>query len=533
MIGIMALLRWLATMALLIAVLQSANAAEVALRMRGGTFEVRGDLKSYNLRTYVIVEPSLGTLTLDAGRYECLGPNCPTGAIEAQAPLKLPFEQVTSTWVGGTAIGTELMPRVIQAYAKTIGASVTSKVGADVRNLEFTLTAADGRKIGQVNIHRQGITPGFLAMAKGEADVVWTSRPILPEEEQMMESAGTRNMRSPGNEHVFGLDALVILVAKENPAVSLSVDSIAKIFSGQIKDWAELGLPQGKINVYAAAAEMGTMGSFEMMVLAPRNLKLTPDAVRLSHATEWSDKVAADPLGISFATLAYVRRARALNVETTCGIVVPPSVFGAKTEEYPLTRRLYFYSAGRPKNPLAAALLDFANSSQMQPIMRDARFVDQDAEFLSFRDQRGRIATALNAPGEDYDAVLMAQMIEETVKAQRSSLTFRFVRGSAQLDSIASENLSRLVQLLQSDKSLAGKTLMLLGFSDAVGRFDSNLNTARRRTTLVKNALLRALPQLPQSMTILERAYGELAPVACNDTEVGRALNRRVEVWIR
>jgi phosphate transport system substrate-binding protein len=27
--------------------------------------------------------------------------------------------------------------------------------------------------------------------------------------------------------------------------------------------------------------------------------------------------------------------------------------------------------------------------------------------------------------------------------------------------------------------------------------------------------------------------FGELSPVACNDTQEGKAINRRVEVWIR
>lgn len=511
----------------------TATGAEITLRMRGGSFEVSGQLRSYNLRTYVINEPTLGTLTLDASRYECVGAGCPTKPVVAPNVPRAPSEAVVTNWVGGSAIGSELMPRIIQAYAESIGATVTSQVGSDVRNIEFTLYSAEGRRLGQVNVQRQGVTAGFAAMVKRQADVVWSSRAISAEEEQMIAAGGGRPMRRPETEIAIGYDPLVIVVSRENPAVSLTLDTIALIFAGRIKDWGELGLPAGKIVVYAPSAEMDTWQNFESLVLAPRNLTLAPDAIRLQHATEWSDRVAADPNGIGISGLAFIRRAKALNLEMSCGIVLPPTPFGTKTDEYPLARRMYLYTSEQTNNPLSAALIEFVRTAKLTNILRDSKFVDLEPEFAQFREQRARIATALNAPGEDFDAGLMSQLIEETVKAQRSSLTFRFVRGSSSiLDQRSNEDMARLAEVL-ADPSFNGKTLLLLGFSDAIGRFDTNLGIARKRTAIVKSALLKAIPALPRSMTIIERAYGELAPVACNDDEDGRALNRRVEIWVR
>ena len=68
-----------------------------------------------------------------------------------------------------------------------------------------------------------------------------------------------------------------------------------------------------------------------------------------------------------------VRRAKPVNITTSCGIIIQPTVFNIKTEEYPLSRRMYFYTAGEPKNPLARSLLAFALSPQLQPIIREAR----------------------------------------------------------------------------------------------------------------------------------------------------------------
>jgi phosphate transport system substrate-binding protein len=298
-----------------VACLGSAWAAEVTLRMRGGTFEVKGNLQSHNSKSYILAVPGIGNLTLDASRYECIGPNCPTaGASAPVPPLPTGGAPLTTTWIGGSAVGTEFMPRLVRAYAASIGATTTMSVGTDPRNLEFKILASDGRLIAQVNAYRLGVTPGFLALAKKEADLVWTGRRVVPEEQQMMTAVGFANMRAPGNEHVWALDGLVVLVAKENPVEALSLEQLAKIFAGEITDWSELGFAPGKINIYAPVAEAPAWSQFEAEVMNPFGRTITPAAKRLVHSTEWADRVTEDPQGIVVSVLPMVRRAKPINM---------------------------------------------------------------------------------------------------------------------------------------------------------------------------------------------------------------------------
>jgi len=58
----------LAIVCLLSGALLPAAAEEVVLRMRGGTFEVKGELKSYDTKRWVVTAPGLGTLSLEAAR---------------------------------------------------------------------------------------------------------------------------------------------------------------------------------------------------------------------------------------------------------------------------------------------------------------------------------------------------------------------------------------------------------------------------------------------------------------------------------
>jgi phosphate transport system substrate-binding protein len=513
----------------LVASLTATSAAEVTLRMRGGTFEVKGNLVLYNGKAFVVAVPGIGNLTLDSTRYECVGTGCPSpAAAVALLPLGAPL---TTTWIGGSAVGTEVMPRLVRAYAASIGATMTMSVGSDPRNLEFKIVAGDGRLLGQVNAHRLGVTPGFLALAKKEADLVWTGRRIVPEEQQMMTAVGVADMRAPGNEHVWALDGLVVLVAKENPLESLSLEELSKVFAGETTDWSEFGLPPGKINLYAPVAEAPAWSQFETDVMKPFGRTIAPAAKRLVHSTEWADRVAEDPQGIVVSVFAMVRRAKPINITTSCGIIVQPSVFNIKTEEYPLSRRMYFYTVGEPKNPLARALLAFAMSPQLQPILREARFVDQDPAVLPFQAQTARIAAAINAAQDKDDAALMRRLVKDLETSQRVSFTFRFASGTTVLDNRALEDVRRLRTML-ARPDMQGKTVILAGFSDSVGGFATNVQLSTQRVGAVRAALRQGERGIAGPL-VHEQAYGPLAPVACNDTVGGRTLNRRVEVWLR
>ena len=165
--------------------------------------------------------------------------------------------------------------------------------------------------------------------------------------------------------------------------------------------------------------------------MKPSGRTVTPMAKRLVHSTEWADRVAEDPQGIVLSVFAMVRRAKPINIATPCGIIVQPTVFNIKTEEYPLSRRMFFYTAGEPKNPLARALLAFAMSPRLQPILREARFVDQDPAVLPFQAQTARIAAAVNAAQEKDDVNLMRRLRQGPGDlANGCSFTFRFASGT-------------------------------------------------------------------------------------------------------
>jgi outer membrane protein OmpA-like peptidoglycan-associated protein len=94
------------------------------------------------------------------------------------------------------------------------------------------------------------------------------------------------------------------------------------------------------------------------------------------------------------------------------------------------------------------------------------------------------------------------------------------------LNAAARQNLSSLAASL--DK-YPGTDLLIVGHTDAVGTDSYNLSLSERRAAAVTNYLAS---QGVTRARLRPAGRGESEPVASNDTDAGRAQNRRVEVAI-
>jgi outer membrane protein OmpA-like peptidoglycan-associated protein len=74
-------------------------------------------------------------------------------------------------------------------------------------------------------------------------------------------------------------------------------------------------------------------------------------------------------------------------------------------------------------------------------------------------------------------------------------------------------------------------TVDIVGHADSVGSDDYNLDLSRRRAAAVADFLVQRGRVLPDRLFV--DGQGERYPIASNDTEAGRAQNRRVEIILR
>lgn len=101
-----------------------------------------------------------------------------------------------------------------------------------------------------------------------------------------------------------------------------------------------------------------------------------------------------------------------------------------------------------------------------------------------------------------------------------------FSTGSSTLTSSSRYNIEKLSRILNKYDDT---NLIIEGHTDTVGNEATNQVLSERRASAV-SSLLRAYGVAPGRMTTV--GYGETRPVATNETESGRRLNRRVEVLI-
>ncbi|MBE0644876.1 MAG: OmpA family protein [Bacteroidetes bacterium] len=101
---------------------------------------------------------------------------------------------------------------------------------------------------------------------------------------------------------------------------------------------------------------------------------------------------------------------------------------------------------------------------------------------------------------------------------------FKF--NSAVLRDESKPELDRLVKLLQAHPSMI---IQVDGHTDDIGGYEFNLNLSRHRAAAMVNYLVE---HGINPVRLIPRGFGETRPVASNDTDEGRQLNRRVEYTI-
>lgn len=491
----------------------------ITLRSDDGFTQIRGELVDFDGTVYT-VRTALGTLRIEAAQVECEGEACPSDPLfDAEFAIH-----------GANTIGAELMPGLIQGYADSLNAELVREVGAQDSSV-FRIVAEDGREMAEIELASRGSASSFDALAGEEAAIGMSSRRARDEDAETLAAAGYEDPRDTAREHVIALDGLVVVVHPRNPLRTIGQEDLAAVFSGEITNWSELGGPDRPINVYARD-ESGTFDTFDTLILDPAGLELTDAAKRFASNAELSDAVASDEGGIGFTDIATIRATKPLALRQSCGLLSEPTIFAMKTEEYPLSRRLYLYETEASKPLHAQNLIDFALSPEAQPLIAEAGFIDTLPASATLDRMGGRIIYSLTSD-DGFSLSAMREMLEELQDAERLSTTFRFTPASSDLDPLSQREAEALAQSLAAG-AYGGKQVLLVGFTDAIGQFELNRELGNRRANVVLEAIEAAAPEgALDGVDIETRGYGELMPVGCNETFGGRLANRRVEVWLR
>ena len=197
-----------------------------------------------------------------------------------------------------------------------------------------------------------GSSGGIKAVAAGTCDIGLSSRALKAEEEEQGLTAT-----------VLAYDGIAIIVNPENPVADLDIETIAKIYTGEITNWSEVGGNDAEIVLIGREAGSGTRSGFEEIVGVE---DLCQYRQELTSTGDVITTVASNPGAIGYASLASVKdTVKAISVGG-----VTPTNDTVKDGTYAVQRPFVLVTKeGEALNETAQAFFDYITSADANEIL--------------------------------------------------------------------------------------------------------------------------------------------------------------------
>ena len=183
--------------------------------------------------------------------------------------------------------------------ANNDNAEVTGTVSTDGSTSMEKVIGALGESFMQNNkgvtftYNPTGSGSGITAVSEGRCDIGLASRALKDDEK----ASGLK-------ETVLALDGIAIIVNPENKVSDLSIEQIAKIYTGEITNWKDVGGDDAEIVLIGREAGSGTRDGFESITDTKDACKYRQE---LTSTGDVITTVAGNPNVIGYASLASVK----------------------------------------------------------------------------------------------------------------------------------------------------------------------------------------------------------------------------------
>jgi phosphate transport system substrate-binding protein len=213
-----------------------------------------------------------------------------------------------------------------------------------------------------------GSGTGIAALINGSADICESSRPMKDKEKADLSDKRGK----PAVETKVALDALAIYVNEKSPLSEISIPALAKVYRGETTSWSAVGGPNHAIVLYGRENNSGTYGYFKEHVL--ENKDFAASTQTLAGTSAVVNAIKGDEFGIGYGGIAYLGGIRALKVKKDeASAAIAPSLDTAQNGTYPISRFLYFYTAGDP-TPVMKRFIDWVTGPDGQKTIGDVGY---------------------------------------------------------------------------------------------------------------------------------------------------------------
>lgn len=206
-----------------------------------------------------------------------------------------------------------------------------------------------------VGYNPTGSGSGITAVSEGRCDIGLASRALKDDEK----ASGLK-------ETTLALDGIAIIVSPENKVSDLTIEQIAKIFTGEITNWKDVGGVDAEIVLIGREAGSGTRDGFESITKTKDKCKYRQE---LTSTGDVITTVAGNPNAIGYASLASVKNTvKALSVNG-----VAPSESTVSDGSYKVQRPFILVTKeGVELSKAAQMFYDYATSKEAAAVISAA-----------------------------------------------------------------------------------------------------------------------------------------------------------------
>ena len=250
-----------------------------------------------------------------------------------------------------------LMLTAMTGCGKTVSGSVSTDGSTSMEKVIGALGEAFEENNSGVTVtyNPTGSGSGATAVAEGRCDIGLSSRNLKDEE------------KAQGlTETILALDGIAIIVNPDNPVNDLDLETIGRIYRGEITNWKDIGGNDLEIVLIGREAGSGTRDGFESITDTEDVCKYRQE---LTSTGDVITTVAGNPAAIGYASLASVKETvKALSVG---GIM--PTEETVKDGSYVVQRPFVLVTRSNTElSEAAQKFFDYITSSEANEIISSA-----------------------------------------------------------------------------------------------------------------------------------------------------------------
>lgn len=203
-----------------------------------------------------------------------------------------------------------------------------------------------------------GSGTGITAVAEGRCDIGLSSRSLKAEE-----------IEKGLKETVLAYDGIAVIINNDNPVKDLTLETITKIYTGEITNWKDVGGNDAEIVLIGREANSGTRDGFESITNTDGKCKYRQE---LTATGDVISAVSGNPAAIGYASVASVKNTvKAVTVDG-----VAPSESTIKDGSYKIQRPFVLVTKSDAElSETAQKFFDFCISEDAREIITNSGVV--------------------------------------------------------------------------------------------------------------------------------------------------------------